>query len=304
MSDDSKKGDFDVVMRDSPLDEVAPFLSALKRPATLKPERDAEDRECGSDSESECPDDSDDVELVDAEQIERSSNLTTTTTFRSGPAKIFLRSVGTRKVGAIVYPADKSKYLSNEKKKRVTRKVVRIPDLGTPSKSDRAGDFACYVQGPCITFSRSDSKQSPDRKTYDTIEPPFILQDGTVNFWYKLPKQSPQVLWWKRKIGTWLAIHVLKFDDAVKGRQMYFITKFPDGYELYQQRKGPKEDPRVDCYLESKGRVRQFRSPEEFYEHAAWLIQKRPTDGERANCICLYCKARRQKLRRKAGILT
>jgi Transcription-silencing protein, cryptic loci regulator Clr2 len=137
---------------------------------------------------------------------------------------------------------------------------------------------------------------------YDTLKPPpMVFPDGTINFWYRLPKDNSHTLLWKQKIGTWIAKNVLLLDDARKGHRLYYLKDFPENYVLYQQRKGHKDDPRTDCYLESNGRVHQFRSPAEFYEHAAWLIQKKK-NGLRRHCMCNYCKSRRKQLRKKAGL--
>lgn len=116
-------------------------------------------------------------------------------------------------------------------------------------------------------------------------------------------EDHPIVYWWKQKIGTWIAKEVLGFDDAVKGKRLYFLTDFPDNYILFQQNKGPRDNPRTDAYLESGGgRVPHFRSPKEFNEHARYLLQRKNLDGRRPLCLCQYCRKRRQVLRRKLNV--
>src|ERR1700742_4980827 len=128
---------------------------------------------------------------------------------------MFQRKTETRKIGAI-FPSTKSakSTILTKTKKKKTRRLYYIPELDPATKSDKHADFACALRGPYITFTRSDAKKPPTRKGHDSLEPPEVFPDGTVNYWYILPADSPQVLWWKRKIGTWLAQKGMKFDDA------------------------------------------------------------------------------------------
>lgn len=258
-------------------------------------------------SESQCPSDRDDIEIIPASPLEQTQFEGKRQT-KQTPTMIE-RASARGKVGAI-FPSGKATRtpvtpVTKSSKKRVRRVRVlhEIPELPPPGMDSRRPDFACHVRGPCINFSRSDSQKPPERESYATLDPPEVIDSqGNVNYFYELPRNSRQVLWWKRKVGTWLAQKVLKLDDAVASKRRYVIERFPDNYVLYQHRNGPKHDPRTDCYLESSGKVRQFRSPEEFYEHAAWLIQKKDVEGLRVNCGCDYCRDRRKKLRKKRGV--
>lgn len=216
-------------------------------------------------------------------------------TLTGGRRMIQQTLTGNRKVGAIL-PAIKRDDVRDTRISKVNKlerriKVTYIPDLRSPEPQDFPEGFACYVRGPYISFTQSDSRAPPSRSYSDTLVPPEVFADGTVNFYYRLPWDSGALLLWKQKIGTWLAKNVLKLDDAVAGRRLYYITDFPDNYILFQQRKGRKEDPRRDAYLEATGKVKRFRSPHEFFEHAAWLIKKKPENGLRAVCSCKYCTA-------------
>ena len=71
---------------------------------------------------------------------------------------------------------------------------------------------------------------------------------------------------------------------AIEKRQ-YILRDFPAGYALFEQRRrkaGPSNDR--DAYLYGSTIVNCFRSPEEFFEHAEWLI----TNME-GPCGCQYC---------------
>lgn len=257
----------------------------------------------GSDSDSECPTDSEEVVIEEPEPAKRAPYIA----ISQGGSQMIQRSSGVRTVGAI-YPSVGPKSTQKVKRKAFPRTLTNIPSLGLPTEGDKypRGEFACYLRDNFITFSRSDSKAPPEpkRTIYNSLKPSeAILLDGNVDFYYKLPADSKQVLWWKKKIGTWLARNVLRLDDAVARRRRYYITDFPDNYVLYQHRKGQKDDPRTDCYLDSSGRAPRFRSPAEFVEHAAWLIRKRdPETLERMNCACKYCTKRRKTLRKKRGL--
>jgi hypothetical protein len=245
---------------------------------------------------SVCPSDNDEVEIIPPQnpkfEIKREV---------IGNGMMVQRMVftGTGKVGAILPSAKKIE--KREKKKKV-RRVHYIPVLSRPGEEDKMQDFACHVRDEYIWFSRSDSKEPPDRESFPTLDPPEVVKDGHVNYYYRLPSDSSQVFWWKAKIGTWLARYVLKLDDAVQGKRKYALQEFPANYVLFQHRNGPKHDPRTDCYLESSGKVFRFRSPEEFFPHAEWLIKKKGPDGLRDFCCCKYCRARRRSARKKAGI--
>jgi len=261
-------------------------------------------------SESICPSDDDVIEIIETPSHEpmhfkrkREANQNSTMVERvSAKGKvgaIFPSGGATR---SPVTPITKS---LKKKRARRVRVLHEIPELDRPGMNSRLPDFACHLRENLINFSRSDSTKPPERKSYATLDPPEVIDSqGNVNYFYELPRNSRQVLWWKRKVGTWLAQKVLKLDDAVASKRRYAIERFPDNYVLYQHRNGPKHDPRTDCYLETGGRarVRQFRSPEEFYEHAAWLIQKKDAKGRRAHCVCEYCRDRRAKMRKKQGV--
>jgi len=256
----------------------------------------------GASSAGECPSDNDDIEIIPSSSVDdfkfgfKRQN--------TGTYTVIQHANGTRKSGFIMPSTKKaSSSLTKSKKKRKTRRVHEVERLPPPGSDSRRPDFRCHLRGPHIDFVRSDSKEPPEREkeSYSTLDPPEVVDSqGNVNYYYRLPDNSPQVFWWKRKIGTWLAQQVLKLDDA--RRRRYFLQAFPDNYILYQHRNGPKGYPRTDCYLESSGKVRQFRSPEEFYEHAAWLIQKKGPDGVRQVCVCDYCKRARETRRKKIGI--
>ncbi|KAF9516519.1 hypothetical protein BS47DRAFT_1390579 [Hydnum rufescens UP504] len=83
---------------------------------------------------------------------------------------------------------------------------------------------------------------------------------------------------WKEKIGTYLGN---KFKETEGYR--YILRDFPVGYALFAQKRIANPDRR-DLYLYGSSSVVCFRSPEEFYDHAEWLML-----GDSKPCVCQYC---------------
>jgi hypothetical protein len=105
-------------------------------------------------------------------------------------------------------------------------------------------------------------------------------------------------------------LHILRPTGGARtNKELLFISdspqwkllKFPDGYTLWLHKSGHESDPanpRTDAYLHgaphlgsTAGRTLSqppsptiFRSPQEFVEHAIWLM--RACQGQ---CLCKYC---------------
>lgn len=96
---------------------------------------------------------------------------------------------------------------------------------------------------------------------------------------------------WKRKIGAFLARGILNpVGVRTPSPDRCALYDFPKGYNLYVHKKGHKAAARTDTYLVGSRTVFHFRSPAEFFFHAAWLMAGMPVhDDGRPNCLCKYC---------------
>ena len=144
--------------------------------------------------------------------------------------------------------------------------------------------------------------------------------DGKMERWkgYKEEASSGQKQEWLVKLGALLKLHgrincqwepnsnVPQSLDIFSHPWSYRIADFPGNYKLFVRGRNAKEDilPRKDCYLCGmlfiyfflpcgitdcifSGGHRKFRSPEEFFPHMLWLLNK--AQGIDGDCICQYC---------------
>lgn len=137
----------------------------------------------------------DNFQIIEPDHIE---GVTITT--RPGGSKMIINASKNRTVGGIIYSTpfrdrDREKIRKNvltKQKKPIS--VYSIPKLRPiDERIDRNKGYSCYVRGPYITFRRSDAKFPPFREHVVNIKERPILDDGTVNFYWKLPEdhQSP-----------------------------------------------------------------------------------------------------------------
>jgi len=117
-----------------------------------------------------------------------------------------------------------------------------------------------------------------------------ILDDGSINIW-QVAGEGVQHNW-RQKLGELLRDKFLLVDpqlsahlQPMKGRRC-FLTDFPPEYQLFTQMK----DGRTDHYLIGSKSVPAFRSPQEFFVHARWLMMGAEMDPEGyPDCKCKYC---------------
>ncbi|KAG9007468.1 hypothetical protein FRB93_007883 [Tulasnella sp. JGI-2019a] len=115
-----------------------------------------------------------------------------------------------------------------------------------------------------------------------TERPTALMQDrsvvnGEVNYHRKVNLNESACKAWRKKIGTTLA-RDLNLDLTKE----WYLAGWPQNYELFVHLKGPQYKPRHDLYL--YGGPSRFRSANEFYPHARWLL----TNPE-GKCDCKYC---------------
>ncbi|CAL1707608.1 unnamed protein product [Somion occarium] len=131
-----------------------------------------------------------------------------------------------------------------------------------------------------------------DRRPSMTVK--HVEEDGTVNYYEEATSETQNK--WKRALGPLLAKFVVKPAVQLEGNKFTgnvtssALFEFPRGYKLYTHKKGDHYDPRKDNYLIGSQHVRAFRSPQEFFLHAKWLMEGQAynSDGTRA-CGCCYC---------------
>ncbi|KDQ21407.1 hypothetical protein BOTBODRAFT_25847 [Botryobasidium botryosum FD-172 SS1] len=116
-----------------------------------------------------------------------------------------------------------------------------------------------------------------------------IDENGNVNYLVSIPLTSDAGKLWRRKVGTFLAHRVLDIDRS--RRSVWFVDKFPEGYALYEHRKGPSYKPRTDHYLVGCELGHIFRSPAEFALHAKRIfdVANASDPSEAPPCECKYC---------------
>ncbi|EIN11838.1 hypothetical protein PUNSTDRAFT_119065 [Punctularia strigosozonata HHB-11173 SS5] len=140
-----------------------------------------------------------------------------------------------------------------------------------------------------IIINRTDA--SADRWPKQVKEPaPSGLPSTASTNHFEVAVGTPQESHWKRAIGKFLAKQVLiPAGYAVKADRCVLIS-FPEGYKLFTHKKGDNYDWRTDCYLCGSLTVNRFRSPAEFFFHAKWLAEGKPTTSSgRTTCQCTYC---------------
>ncbi|KAF9792487.1 hypothetical protein BJ322DRAFT_50659 [Thelephora terrestris] len=103
---------------------------------------------------------------------------------------------------------------------------------------------------------------------------------------------------WRQKLGELLTNNFLLADQHLSahlkpmiGRRC-FLIEFPSDYKMFTHTK----DGRVDHYLIGSKTVNSFRSPQEFFVHARWLMMgaEKDPDGY-PDCECKYCGVTRSQ---------
>jgi hypothetical protein len=103
---------------------------------------------------------------------------------------------------------------------------------------------------------------------------------------------------WRQKLGELLTSKFLLSDEQLSvhlqpmiGRRCFLID-FPPNYKMFTHTK----DGRIDHYLIGSKTVSSFRSPQEFFVHARWLMTgaEKDHDGDPA-CGCKYCSGTRSQ---------
>ncbi|KAG8894707.1 hypothetical protein FRB99_001042 [Tulasnella sp. 403] len=128
-----------------------------------------------------------------------------------------------------------------------------------------------------IRFERSDGDPA-HRPSAQQMDRGVV--NGEINYMRKVHVNEQASTNWRKKIGT-----LLQKDLGLDPKKQWYLAGWPAGYELFVHLKGDKASPRMDLYL--FGGQARFRSANEFYPHARWLLQD-PTLN-RANCTCKYC---------------
>jgi len=152
-----------------------------------------------------------------------------------------------------------------------------VPHVKTKPGTPYAGKLRFpSSDGNSNRWPTTDTRVAPD-DTHDF----FRIDDFEANKKLSPMEQKHRegvVLKWKEKIGTYLG-NKLKQTNGYR----YILRDFPEGYALFEQKRIANPDRR-DPYLYGSSTVLCFRSPEEFYDHAEWLILMCP-----APCVCQYC---------------
>ncbi|KZT32295.1 hypothetical protein SISSUDRAFT_963907, partial [Sistotremastrum suecicum HHB10207 ss-3] len=96
---------------------------------------------------------------------------------------------------------------------------------------------------------------------------------GEIDYMAKITVEKPRSLYWRKKIGAFLTHYLKSMDLSREDRNplAYHLAHFPSNYRLYEHRTGNPHDPTIHTYLYGSRNGYRFRSPEEFYPHAAWL---------------------------------
>jgi len=104
---------------------------------------------------------------------------------------------------------------------------------------------------------------------------------------------------WRQKLGEILTNKFLLTDPHLSahlkpmiGRRCFLID-FPSDYKMFTHTK----DGRIDHYLIGSKTVSSFRSPQEFFLHARWLMMGAEKDPEGyPACECKYCGGTRSQM--------
>ena len=111
----------------------------------------------------------------------------------------------------------------------------------------------------------------------------------------QLASENTQIRW-RKKLGQFVTKDVIvpKWESQGKTWPKAGITQgrlesFPDGYVLYSVKR-VKDSGRCDHYLWCEKRKVEYRSPEEFAPHLAWIMQGRVRDADgKPTCRCWDC---------------
>ncbi|KZT34611.1 hypothetical protein SISSUDRAFT_266950 [Sistotremastrum suecicum HHB10207 ss-3] len=170
-----------------------------------------------------------------------------------------------------------------------------------PSPREEQSDISKYLQGLEISFPDGTSDGITNASTtpiYPTSPPPPTTNPNSsndpINYITLLPLTHKTSLHWLHKVGHHIAKSFLHLPNA--DLVAYRMKSWPDHYRLYEHRTGDRHRPRRDCYLYGSRRVWCFRSPEEFYEHAFWIMNG--GDNAKEECKCKYCSKWKRKGRR------
>ncbi|KIO24850.1 hypothetical protein M407DRAFT_97788 [Tulasnella calospora MUT 4182] len=128
-----------------------------------------------------------------------------------------------------------------------------------------------------IHFTRTDGDPA-HRPT--TQQRDSCVVNGDVNFMRTVGVNEPAAALWRKKVGTALAK-----DLGLDQGKVWYLSGWPVDYELFVHAKGPVNAPRLDLYL--YGGPSKFRSANEFYPHARWLLTA--PSLETTKCVCKYC---------------
>ncbi|OJA08512.1 hypothetical protein AZE42_09195 [Rhizopogon vesiculosus] len=135
-----------------------------------------------------------------------------------------------------------------------------------------------------LDFPRSDGSTSkwPLNTTC------HVDSEGHVNFMREVPLDEPLAIKWRIEVGAVLATRL----NMAPGHN-YVLRGWPEGYQMFDHNKGPKDNPRHDAYLMGSTHAKRFRSVPEFIPHALWLLTDPALD--RSNCSCKYCNKKPQR---------
>jgi len=136
-----------------------------------------------------------------------------------------------------------------------------------------------------ITIKTTDAR----RKRWPDTSQSFH-SDGSINS--LKPSSEDTQHQWRQKIGEFLTDKFILTDEHLSvllrpmvGRRC-FLVDFPLDYKLFTHTK----DGRIDHYLIGSKTVNSFRSPQEFFLHARWLMKGAEADPEGyPACECKYC---------------
>ena len=179
------------------------------------------------------------------------------------------------------------------------------PSLTYLSLPTSDGDYSRWPEPYTIHVPDSDDED---------VGTPFRIDDEDANQYRQQvsaeedARRAKKIRHWKLKVGTYLGERrgMVDLEDptsvctqiqacypspslrtADKTRMIekrhYILKEFPDGYALFEQRRKNSRKDR-DTYLYGSGTVKCFRSPEEFLEHAEWLM-----NNMEGPCGCQYC---------------
>ncbi|KAG1795158.1 uncharacterized protein HD556DRAFT_1235927 [Suillus plorans] len=134
-----------------------------------------------------------------------------------------------------------------------------------------------------IDFPRSDG----DPSNWPTNTTPHIDSEGHVNFMRQASLDESLSIKWRVEVAAALASKI----NMPQGN--YVLQGWPEGYQMFDHNKGPKDSPRHDAYLIGSTYAKRFRSVPEFIPHALWLLTDPTLD--RSNCNCKYCNKKPQR---------